>query len=125
MSYSDSVRRAENKKMFLLLSKDSCYYESENEKFDFISFGDEEYLPTLVLEVPKITSSNWFKPSIVTLPEEERYALASFALQKASSFWPWKPGELNLTSSSHETSEANNINRGNILFIFLIIIWQK
>lgn len=83
MSYSDSVRRAENKKMFLLLSKDSCYYESENEKFNFISFGDEEYLPTLV---------SFYKPSLKATtvdnfetPEKINYGYISFTKDDVTS----------------------------------------
>lgn len=35
LSYEESVRRSENKKMYLILSKNSLYYERENKIFDF------------------------------------------------------------------------------------------
>lgn len=76
MSYSDSVRRAENKKMFLLLSKDNCYYESENKKFKFSEFNGNNPLPTLV---------SFFKPSLkansidnFSYPDKINYGYISF-----------------------------------------------
>ena len=48
MSYNDSIVRAENKKMMVLLSKDNAYYENENRQFEFQKFNDESYLSKLM-----------------------------------------------------------------------------
>lgn len=48
MSYNESIVRAENKKMMLLLSKDNVYYENENRQFGFQRFSNEDYLSRLL-----------------------------------------------------------------------------
>lgn len=47
MSYGESVRRAENRKMFLLISKDKNYFENENKKMLFENF-DGNYLDKIL-----------------------------------------------------------------------------
>ena len=44
MSYSESVSRAENNKMLILLSKNKLYYEQENNKFEFEAFENDDYI---------------------------------------------------------------------------------
>ncbi len=48
MSYNDSVRRSENKKMFLLLSKNNSYFEKDNDKLSFNSFNYISPLKTIM-----------------------------------------------------------------------------
>ena len=58
MSYSESVNRAENKKMYILLSKDKSYYEHENNAITFANFNGEPITKILsfIQESPKATS---------------------------------------------------------------------
>lgn len=47
LSYEESVNRAENKRMFILLSKDKQFYEYQNQVFNFEKFGDKSFLQLL------------------------------------------------------------------------------
>lgn len=62
MSYEESVLRAENKKVTLLLSTDECYYEQENTQFSFSDFGGSyiEKVLSFFKESPKAITKNYF-----------------------------------------------------------------
>lgn len=48
MSYGESIRRAENKKMFLLLSKKTSYFEFPSNGFNFENFSDFSFLQKIL-----------------------------------------------------------------------------
>lgn len=48
MSYSESVNRAENKKMYIMMSKNNIYYEKENIKFKFSNFDGRNAIQTIM-----------------------------------------------------------------------------
>lgn len=54
MSYNESINRAENKKVFLLLSTNKCYYEDDLEVIQFKNFDNENPIRQLL---------SFFKPS--------------------------------------------------------------
>lgn len=64
MSYGESVTRAENRKMYLMLSKDTCYYEKENNQFNFTNFIDDDYIGQLMSffkESPQAITIDYFE----------------------------------------------------------------
>ena len=58
MSYGESVRRSENRKMYVMLSKDKAYIENENQKFKFSNFEDKSFIENLI---SFFKSSEYFK----------------------------------------------------------------
>ena len=47
MSYGESVRRSENRKMYMMLSRDNAYTENENEKFEIKSFDQGSFIENI------------------------------------------------------------------------------
>lgn len=48
MSYNESVRRSENRKMYLVISKDKAYVENENKKYSMSNFKHESFAQSIL-----------------------------------------------------------------------------
>lgn len=64
MSYEESITRSENKKMYILLSKNKSYYEYENSSFNFVNFNENKPLSVIMSflkESPKPKTIDYFE----------------------------------------------------------------